>query len=121
MKRLMYTKGFTLVEVMIALIIITIGIVGYSMLQGNNTLGNSKSESISQMTMLADAEIEKIVNMNYDDCISSHGIVILRGKNYVRNCTVNENASGHYKNIILTLSSDVMDATFYYVKTKNYE
>jgi type IV pilus modification protein PilV len=115
------SNGFTLIEVLIALIILTFGVISFSTLQGRNATHNRKSETISMMTMIADSELEKIINFSYVDCSSYNSSVVMDGKAYIINRNINENATGNYKNVIVDVSVDNMNVIFEYVKTKNYE
>ncbi len=114
-------KGFSLIEVLIAMIVLTLGVISFATLQGRNATGNAKSQAISQMTRIADSELEKMINLSYADCSNYNGTVVLDGKTYIRNCSVTENATGNYKTIVLAISTDGMNATFEYIKTDSYE
>jgi prepilin-type N-terminal cleavage/methylation domain-containing protein len=121
MRNLEIVDGFTLIEVLIALIILTFGVISFSTLQGRNATHNRKSETISMMTMIADSELEKVINLSYADCLNYNSSVVMDGKTYIINCNVNENATFSYKDVIMNVIVDNMNASFEYVKTKNYE
>ncbi len=60
-------KGFTLVEVLVAIAVLTIGILAMQMMQGQSIDSNSTSGNISEKSMLAAAQIEQILNLPYND------------------------------------------------------
>lgn len=115
-------QGFTLIEVLIAMMILTIGLLGFSRLQGTNAMGNLKSNIVSVSTMIADAELEKIINNSYADCVDYNATTIVDTKTYDIYCSVNENATNSYKNIQLVIQCDgKKTCSFDYVKIQNYE
>lgn len=63
----MNEKGFSLIELMVAVSILAIGLLGLAGLQGTAINGNHHGNTISQATVLAQDTIEKIRNTNYDD------------------------------------------------------
>ncbi|MBF0413431.1 MAG: prepilin-type N-terminal cleavage/methylation domain-containing protein [Desulfamplus sp.] len=61
------SKGFTLIEVMIAMAIFAIGILGATKLQITATDGNTTSRTMSEATTVVIDNIEKlIINNSYD-------------------------------------------------------
>jgi len=114
--------GFTLIEVLIAMMILTIGLLGFSSLQGTNATGNLKSHIVSVSSLIADAELEKIVNNSYEDCVDYNATTVVDTKTYKIYCSVNENATDSYKNVQLVIRCDGKNiCTFDYVKIQNYE
>lgn len=74
MNRMLLVKkeisGFTLLEVMIALAIFTIGILGVATMQISAIQGNSKGRQISEATSVASALMETLLARAYgDDCL----------------------------------------------------
>ncbi|MDD2218829.1 MAG: prepilin-type N-terminal cleavage/methylation domain-containing protein [Desulfoplanes sp.] len=115
-------NGFTLIEVLIAMMILTIGLLGFSSLQGTNAMGNLKSNIVSMSSLIADAELEKIVNNSYADCVDYNATTIVDTKTYEIYCSVNENATDNYKNIQLVIQCDGKNiCSFDYIKIQNYE
>jgi len=66
-------KGFTLVELLIALVIFAVGILGVATMQTTSIKGNSKSRQISEASNVAADQIEKIMSLKYDDAILTDG------------------------------------------------
>ena len=61
------SQGFSLIELMIAIAILSIGLLGLAGLQGTAINGNIHGNSISRATALAQDTIEEIRNTPYDD------------------------------------------------------
>jgi type IV pilus assembly protein PilV len=53
-------QGFTLIEVLVAMVIATVGLVGVAMMQGYAIEGNATASRYSQATSLAQARLEQI-------------------------------------------------------------
>ncbi len=60
-------SGFTLLEVMIALVILTIGILGIASMQISAIRGNSHGRQISEATSVASALMENLLAREYAD------------------------------------------------------
>ena len=59
--------GFTLVEVMIALIILTVGILSIASMQMSAIKGNNLSDKITSAFTLAEDKMEALLGMDYND------------------------------------------------------
>jgi len=60
-------KGFTLIEVIFAISILTIGILAVAVMQGNSIRGNAFASSVSSGTTWASDRMEKLIAAAYDD------------------------------------------------------
>lgn len=69
MKRLGNEAGFTLLEVMIAGVILAIGILTYAGLQISATKGNATSISITSKSNWAADQVEKLLSLSYNDLV----------------------------------------------------
>jgi len=59
--------GFTLVELLIALVIFTVGILGVATMQLTSIKGNSKGRIISEASNVAAQRIEQLMALDYGD------------------------------------------------------
>jgi prepilin-type N-terminal cleavage/methylation domain-containing protein len=59
--------GFTLIEVLVALIIFSVGILGIGMMQISSVRGNSVANEVSEATVFGSDQIERIMSWNYSD------------------------------------------------------
>jgi prepilin-type N-terminal cleavage/methylation domain-containing protein len=60
-------NGFTLIEVLIAIALLTIGILGAATMQIASIGGNSHAIRITEAATFAEAKIEEFMNLPYDD------------------------------------------------------
>lgn len=65
--------GFTLIEVVVALAILTIGILSVNAMQTMAVRGNMAASSITRASTWASDEVERIFNMPYDDLVDTNG------------------------------------------------
>ncbi|MDD2558582.1 MAG: type IV pilus modification protein PilV [Desulfuromonadaceae bacterium] len=59
--------GFTLVEVLIALVIFAVGVLGVAMMQLTAINGNSVANRVTQASVIASDQIEDMLSWNYGD------------------------------------------------------
>ncbi len=62
-------QGFSLIEVMIAIVILAIGIFSLNSMQIVSIKGNSKANLITNATNFAGDRIEQLMQMDYDDLV----------------------------------------------------
>ncbi len=67
MRRENKEKGFTLIEVLVALVILTVGILAVQMMQVHSIEENTSAGGISAKSMMAATQIETILNLAYND------------------------------------------------------
>ena len=65
--RNMGKSGFTLIEVLIGLSILTVGILGVASMQISAIRGNNFSDSTTTALILAEQKMEDLLSKNYDD------------------------------------------------------
>lgn len=65
--------GFTLIESLIAVVILSIGIIALTRMQDQSIRGNLVSKHINTSTFLATAEIDRLVNMKNPMDINNDG------------------------------------------------
>lgn len=59
--------GYTLIELMIALMILAVGILGIWSMHGTAIRGNAQAMWITEGAALASDQVEKLMRMDYDD------------------------------------------------------
>lgn len=59
--------GFTLVEVLIALVIFAVGVLGVAMMQLTAIKGNSVANRVTEASTLASGQIEDMLSWSYND------------------------------------------------------
>ncbi len=71
MTRRRYAKGFTLIEIMVAITLLSIGLLGMAGLTVGITRGNRLSSEVTTATALAQAKMEDIKRVGYSGATSS--------------------------------------------------
>lgn len=61
------SEGFALLELMIALLILSIGLIAFMGMQITTIKTNSVARRITQRTMLGTDRLEKLMGLSYDD------------------------------------------------------
>jgi prepilin-type N-terminal cleavage/methylation domain-containing protein len=59
-------QGFTLIEILIAIAIFSIGILAVSAMQMTSVKGNASARRITEATALAENRIERLLELSYD-------------------------------------------------------
>lgn len=59
-------KGFTLVEVLIAIAIFSIGFLAIAAMQITSVNGNSSARRVTEATLLAETQLERLMELPYD-------------------------------------------------------
>ena len=65
-------RGFTLVEALIAMVILSLGIIALISMQTTSVKGNSKARGISNASLLAQAKIEQFVGADFDTIVDGN-------------------------------------------------
>ena len=60
-------KGFTILELLIALVVFAVGILGVGAMQLSSIQGNSKGNHISEASIVAADRIERFLSLDYAD------------------------------------------------------
>ena len=82
--RLREDKGFTLIEVIIAISILTFGILAVGAMQGAALRGDSYAYSRTEASTWAQDQLEQLMSMPYNQMVSGNAP---RGKNDIFNVT----------------------------------
>lgn len=83
-------KGFTMIEAVVSIAIVSIGILCVATMQSTSAIGNSRSFLISSATVLAEDTIEAIISNKFDDIQNFYAIRKIRGVDFSVNATVGD-------------------------------
>jgi type IV pilus assembly protein PilV len=64
--------GFTLIEVMIAISVLSIGVLAVGMMQISSINGNKTAFDISEASFLAESELERLLSIPFDNVIDTN-------------------------------------------------
>jgi type IV pilus modification protein PilV len=81
MKNHVGQKGFTLLEVLVAVVLLVIGILGAASMQISSLGGNTVAIRITEATALATDRIEQFMALAYDDAALAHTTATEAGMN----------------------------------------
>lgn len=91
----MNSKGFSLLEILIGLVILAVGILAIAGMQMTSIRGNFFSDNVMQASILGQDRLEelKAIPLNQDTNtfslgVHDDGIIPVRGTNFTRNYTV---------------------------------
>jgi type IV pilus assembly protein PilV len=85
------SKGFTLIEVLIALVILSISLLGVASLMITTTKNNSFGSHMTEGTTLIQDKFEELLVTRWEDIDTNNDIVMVRGSSgisYSRNWSV---------------------------------
>jgi len=95
-----HNKGFTLIQVMIAIVILTIGLLALVSVTIMVIKGNSLNRGMTTATTLAKDQLETFKNTHYNSVASSSGWITVTGfSGYARRWQVT--TSGDQKTIVM--------------------
>ena len=81
-------NGFTLVEVIVAIVLIGVGLMGLAALSTTVTRANVQSSSLTTATALAQERVERLRTDDYDAIASGNDARVVDGVTYTRTWTV---------------------------------
>ena len=102
--RMKNQKGFTLIEVMISVIILSVALLALAGLQIISIQGNSFGGTMTEAITLARDRIEDFKRDDWDNVAAGRDTQVVRGINYARNWAVQTN--GQTKEVTVTVSWD---------------
>jgi type IV pilus assembly protein PilV len=86
-------EGFTLIEIMIALVVMSIGLTALAAVQISAIRGNAFSKRMTTAVSIADEKIEQIKSIPYANILSESSIQITQSNmNFTRQVTVTNNS-----------------------------
>ena len=96
--------GFTLIEILIAIFILSIGILAYISSQNSAIRGTALSGTINQALLIANSHAEEILYQDYDSISSFTDNKNSGGINYSTNCTLLSSSVPNTKHFKITVS-----------------
>jgi type IV pilus assembly protein PilV len=89
---IIHADGFTLIEVMIALVVMSIGLTALAAVQISAIRGNAFSKRMTTAVSIADGKMEQIKNGSYASIISESSTQVTQSNmNFARQVTVTNN------------------------------
>lgn len=70
MGKIKNNHGFTLIEVLVSIVILSIGLVALSLMQVRAVKGNATGSAITQLSWVAMDRIEFLQNLSYDELVA---------------------------------------------------
>ena len=102
-----YEKGFTFLEIMISMVILAVGLLALSSMQGSFAEGNVQTRELTTATNLASGKISRLSAMNFQN-VTSGGVpqekVEKKGREYDIDTTVNSLSTDGARQIRVTVS-----------------
>jgi len=104
-------KGFTLIEVMIAMAIFAIGILGVAKMQINAISGNAKAREYSEASAFAQGQIESLMSTSFDNIVLAGNSSTVNAGGYTVQTTILNQADldGDLNNDIMNIEIRVFD------------
>jgi type IV pilus assembly protein PilV len=99
-------EGFTLIEIMIALVVMSIGLTALAAVQISAIRGNAFSKRMTTAVSIADGKMEQIKNGSYASIISESATQVTQSNmNFTRQVTVTNNSPlANTKTVNVTVS-----------------
>lgn len=105
MKNLIKDKrGFTLLEVMISIIILSVALLALAGLQIISIRGNAFGGTMTEAITIARDKIEDLKRDDWDNVVSGNDTQVVRGISYARNWQAQ--TAGNTKGVTVTVSWD---------------
>ena len=107
MSRAIYrSNGFTLVEVVVALVVFTIGLLAITAMQIVSTKGGYFSNNVTQATIFAQDKLENLKDLSYSDpqlASGQHDEGEMSGTVFSRQYNIVEDTGNSFKTITVTV------------------
>lgn len=97
-------KGFSLIEVMMAMVILAVGLLALISMQGTFASGNAQSRQIMRATDIAANKIEEFSVQDYDSVSDGNATITTYPIDYDLTWSVTENATSKIKVMDIVVS-----------------
>ena len=98
-------QGFTLLEVLIVIVVFSVGLLALSAMQFSAATGNSGAYKLTEATHIASSQLEALLSADYSDPLLSTGAhPITTNNGYSLSYTVTEPVTDKVKKISLTIT-----------------
>lgn len=107
MQSIRSSDGFTLMEVLVAMVLLTVGLLGVANLTVGIIKGNSYSKNVTSATVVAQQQIEQAQRIGYTNANSLAGsaTVSMGGTSFTRATTVsNSTPAANMKTVTVSVS-----------------
>lgn len=98
------SKGFTLVEVLVAIVILAVGVCGIAALQMKNVRVTGFNKDASVATALVQKKLEELKNGDFDSIVSETAGVTESGMKLTWDVSTSGTAPNRYKDVGVTVS-----------------
>lgn len=102
-----HNDGFTLMEVLVAMVVLTLGLLGLSNFTIGVIKGNSYSKNVTTATVVAQQQIEQAQRIGYANAndLAGTATVSMGGVNFTRTTTVsNSTPAVNMKTLVVSVS-----------------
>lgn len=91
-----FNQGFSLVEVLVASLILAIGLLAVATMIARSTIQDSRAYYMTRASMIMEAFIEETVRVQYDrddlkDLNNTTSSTVIDGVTYTKDCTIQKN------------------------------
>jgi type IV pilus assembly protein PilV len=98
-------EGFTLIEIMIALVVMSIGLTALAAVQISAIRGNAFSKRMTTAMSIADGKMEQIKNGSYASIISESATQVTQSNmNFTRQVTITNGPLANTRTVNVTVS-----------------
>jgi len=111
-------KGFSIAEIMIAMLIMSIGLLALAQVQTDSMRSNLLARQRTNSMLVAQTYIEEVLNMDYDDINTNTIIKTIDNINYNIAISVSKDPTFEIKNITVNVKGDGQTVRFETISIK---
>jgi len=97
-------QGFTLIEILIVIVVFSVGLLALSAMQFSATKGNAGAYKLTEATHIASSQLEALLSADYSDPLLSTGTHTITNNGYALSYNVTEPVTNKVKKISLTIT-----------------